>query len=184
MAASFAWLSVLVHRRLAVVVNRKIVQCEWCDTFAEVLEKLDPQLASVSVEKVTLCSNEQFRDPVHVAPLNAPVELCRSYGFNVCYHLEDGEPVEQDGRPTHNAFQILMSSHTQRILPGRIEGDSLRGDQRLRNAVIDVLEKAQIGWSPQMVSSAGSACVSQITSLWYLLYVLIRAEESIHKTST
>jgi len=57
----------------------------------------------------------------------------------------------------------------QRILPGRIEGDSLRGDQRLCNAVIDVLEKAQIGWSPQMVSSAGSACVSQITSaLWYL----------------
>ena len=111
-----------------------------------------------------LCSNEQFRDPVHVAPLNAPVELCRSYGFYVCYHLEDGEPVEQDGRPTRNAFQILMSSHTQRILPGRIEGDSLSGDQRLRNAVIDVLEKAQVGWSPQMVSSAGSACVSQITS--------------------
>jgi len=146
-----------------------IVQCAWCDTFTEVLEKLDPQLASVSVEKVVLCSNEQFRDPVHVAPLNAPVELCKSYGFNVCYHLEDGEPVEQDGRPTRNAFQILMSSHTQRILPGRIEGDSLRGDQRLRNAVIDVLEEAQIGWSPQMVSSAGSACVSQITSaLWYL----------------
>ena len=116
-----------------------------------------------------------------MAPLNAPVELCRSYGFNVCYHLEDGEPVEQDGRSTRNAFQILWSCHTQRILPGRIEGDSLRGDQRLRNAVIDVLEEAQIGWSPQMVSSAGSACVSQITSaLWYLLYVLIRAEKSIH----
>ena len=39
MAASFAWLSVSVHRRLAVVVNRKIVQCAWCDTFAEVLEQ-------------------------------------------------------------------------------------------------------------------------------------------------
>jgi len=138
MAASFAWPSVSVHRWLAVVVNRKIVQGTWCDTFAEVLENLDPQLASVSVEKVVLCSNEQIRDPVHVAPLNAPVELSRSYGFNVCYHLEDGEPVEQDGRPTRNTFQSLMSSHTQRILPGRIEGDSLRGDQRLRNAVIDV----------------------------------------------
>ena len=48
MAASFAWLSVSVHRQLAVVVNREVVQCAWCDTFAEVLEKLDPQLASVS----------------------------------------------------------------------------------------------------------------------------------------
>jgi len=54
MAASFAWLSVSVHRWLAVVVNRKIVQCIWCDTFTDVLEKLDPQLASVSVEKVML----------------------------------------------------------------------------------------------------------------------------------
>ena len=79
------------------------------------------------------------------------------------------EPVGQDGRPTRIAFQILMSSHMHRILPGRIEGDSLRGDQRLRSAVIDVLEKAQTGRSPQMVSSAGSACVSQIMSaLWYL----------------
>ena len=49
MAASFAWLSVLVHRQLSVVVNRKIVQCAWWHTFAEVLEKLDPQLASVDV---------------------------------------------------------------------------------------------------------------------------------------
>jgi len=61
MAASFARLSVSVHRRLAVVVNRKIVQCAWCDSFAEVLEKLDPQLASVSVEKVVfaLCMQKK-----------------------------------------------------------------------------------------------------------------------------
>ena len=61
MAASFIWPSVSVHRRLAVVANRKIVQCAWCDTFADVLEKLDPQLASVSVEKVVfvLCMQKK-----------------------------------------------------------------------------------------------------------------------------
>ena len=32
MAANFAWPSVSVHRRLAVVVNRKIVQRAWCDS--------------------------------------------------------------------------------------------------------------------------------------------------------
>ena len=70
--------------------------------------------------------------------------------------------------PTLNAFQILMSSNMQRILPAHIAGDNLRGDQRLCNSVIDVLEKDKIGWSPQMVSSAGFSCVSQITSaLWY-----------------
>jgi len=62
MAVSFVWLSVSVHRRLAVVVNRKIAQCAWCDTFADVLEKLDPQLASVSVEKVVfvLCMQKKI----------------------------------------------------------------------------------------------------------------------------
>ena len=39
------------------------------------------------VEKVVLCSNKQFREPVHMPPLNAPVELCQAYGFNVCYYL-------------------------------------------------------------------------------------------------
>ena len=32
MAVSFAWPSVSVHRRLAAVVNRKVVQCAWCDS--------------------------------------------------------------------------------------------------------------------------------------------------------
>ena len=68
-----------------------------------------------------------------------------SDGFNVCYYLEDGEPMNQEDRPTYYAFQILMSAHMQRILPSRIEGESRKGDQRLRNAVIDVLEKAKIG---------------------------------------
>ena len=100
---------------------------------------------------------------MHVAPLNAPVKLCQFYGFNISYYLEDVEPMNQDGRPARNDFEILMSVHKQRILPSCIEGDSLRGDQRLRNAVI------KIEWSPQKVSSAGSSCVSQITAaLWYL----------------
>ena len=77
-------------------------------------------------------------------PLNTPVKSCQSYGFKVCYHLEDAEPVNQDGRPTRNAFQILMSAHVQRILPSRSEGNSIRGDQRLCKAVIDALEKGEI----------------------------------------
>ena len=93
MAASFAWLSFSVRRRSTVIVSRKILKCEWSSTYGEILEKLDPQFVDVPVEKVVLCSNEQFKDPVHVAPLNAPIELCQSYGFNLCYYLEDGEPM-------------------------------------------------------------------------------------------
>ena len=42
----------------------------------------------------------------------------------ICYYLEDADPTsqDQDGRPTRNAFQILMSSEMQRILSSHIEG--------------------------------------------------------------
>jgi len=55
MDVSFAWPSVSVNRRLEVVVNIRMVRCAGWDTFVEVLEKVDLQLASVSVEKVLLC---------------------------------------------------------------------------------------------------------------------------------
>ena len=74
----------------------------------EVLEKLGPQFSNVTVEKV-LSSNEEFKDPVHKAPLDALVQLCQSFGFNVCYYLEDAKPTpqDQDGMPTFNAFRFL-----------------------------------------------------------------------------
>ena len=41
--------------------------------YEEVLDKLDPQFSNVTVEKMVLSSNEQFKNPVHEAPLNMPV---------------------------------------------------------------------------------------------------------------
>ena len=89
--------------------------------------------------------------------------------MNVLYRLgeDPAATAPQTSRP--NAFAILMSSGQERRLPKIIEGEQLRGDQKLRNAVLNVLEKNGIGWSPQYVSSLGESCVNQLTAaLWYL----------------
>ena len=64
-------------------VDRKIVKCEWTDTFGAIVERVDPSLSHAVVEKVLVSSNAQFLDPVHEIPLDGPVELLKDYGMNV-----------------------------------------------------------------------------------------------------
>ena len=56
-----------------------------------------------------------------------------------------------------------------RRLPQKLEGNKLRGDQRLRNDLIDVLAAMNIGWSPDLVESVGEKCIKVlVSSLWYI----------------
>ena len=89
------------------------------------------------------------------------------------YHLGPGDIEGTAMVPPQvlriNAFEVLMSSSKERRLPEEAVGDSLRGDQKMRNMIIDVLCKINIGWSPQSVSSIGDSCVKQVTAaMWYL----------------
>lgn len=65
-----------------------------------------------------------------------------------------------------------MERSRELVLPptaSTTEGQELRGDQRLRNAVLDVLKDYKIGWSPDLVESTGEAFVSSLVhTLWYL----------------
>ena len=48
-------------------------------------------------------------------------------------------------------------------------GEELRGDQKLRNAVIDLLTEMKVGWAPDSVQSIGEKFVGGVTvALWYL----------------
>ena len=62
--------------------------------------------------------------------------------MNNLHHLGDEDPAatgQQSSRP--NVFQALMSSSQERRLPKTIAGDQQRGDQKLHNTVMDMLEK-------------------------------------------
>ncbi len=87
MSTTFAWPSVSVKRSAALLVTRKVVKIEWENTFGELLEKIGEEYRCESVEKVAVCGNQQFRDPVHDVPLDGPMVLCQTYGMNVCFHL-------------------------------------------------------------------------------------------------
>ena len=43
-------------------------------------------------------------------------------------------------------------------------GDDLRGDQKLRNAVVDILIQLKVGWAPDRLQSIGETFVSTITA--------------------
>ena len=100
------------------------------------------------------------------------MELCREYGMHILFHLASGEAVSGAAPMLSgpNAFQILMQSSRERVLPQKTpEGDQIRGNQKLLNDVIAVLENKNIAWSPQSGSSIGESSVNQLTSvLWYL----------------
>ena len=53
---------------------RTIICCEWTDSFAAVLDKLEDYSEEV-VEKVIISTNEKFVDPCHVVPLTAPISV-------------------------------------------------------------------------------------------------------------
>ena len=63
----------------------------------------------------------------------------------------------------------MSSSREQVLLQRGAENDQLRANQRLRNEVLDVLERIHVGWCPQSLSSIGESCVNQLTAaLWYI----------------
>lgn len=65
--------------------------------------------------------SEQLSDPVHEAPLDAPVLLCERYGSNVCYHLDDTASGLASGS-SRNLLDVLMGSCHERLLPSRVTG--------------------------------------------------------------
>ena len=60
MASIFAWPSVSVVRGGRSLVARKIVKCEWTDTFGGLLEKTNRTLVDANVDKVQV--NIIYRD--------------------------------------------------------------------------------------------------------------------------
>ena len=68
-----------------------------------------------------------------------------------------------------NAFTLLMQARNEKRLPAKVHGDKLRGDQKMFNDFIDLLGAMNIGWSPDLVGTAGEKCVKIIVSaLWYI----------------
>lgn len=134
-----AWLSVLVRSGNTTIKPRTVVKLCWEDTFGVLLDKLD--LPEVMVEKVEICGNENFTEPVHVVPVCAPATLSQQFKCsNVRITIEpQQQQMEQQSSGQRNAADILMASSRQVVLPPALippEGKELRKDQKLYNDLL------------------------------------------------
>ena len=78
MAASIAWLSVIVKRGATVVVPSKIVKCNWEDTFGEVFEKAAPHLQTSTFYQIKIAKKDQFVTTQEVS-IDTPVSVCEQF---------------------------------------------------------------------------------------------------------
>ena len=84
MAASIAWLSVIVKRGATVVVPSK---CNWEDTFGEVFEKAAPHLQTSTFYQIKIAKKDQFVTTQEVS-IDAPVSVCEQFACKyICYML-------------------------------------------------------------------------------------------------
>ena len=92
--------------------------------------------------------------------------------------------TETQEQSVPNAFTLSQARNEKR-LPANVHGDKLRGDQKMFNDFIDLLGAMNIGWTPDLVGTAGEKCVKIIVSaLWYIdPYWKQFAEPGIHLLS-
>ena len=134
MAATFAWLSVVVKRAESVIKSREILKCSWTDTFGSLLLKYGSDLESERISHVVISKNEKFIDPCHRVPADAPVSLCDQFGcVNVCIYLQSVESTSASLTAERTIASVLIERSREIVLPQPIsspEGKTLRANQK------------------------------------------------------
>ena len=131
------WLSVMVIANQKLIKPRQIVKCSWDETFAVLLDKLDlPETTIVS--KIEISGNKPH--PVHMVPIDAPLNLCEQFKCSNVLITVEGEPcVDQMASSQRNAADVLMEASRRLVLPVALvppAGKTLRNDQKLYNDLL------------------------------------------------
>lgn len=148
-----------------MLFGSKIIQCSADESFGHLLSRLEGEsFAEKTVELVKIGEGTQQ----HEVQLDAPLQLCSNFSCKAIeYRL--ASVASSAEKSTKNAFDVLMSSSRQVLLPKKYSGERLRADQSLYNDVLDLLASWNVGWGPDSVQTVGERCVKTISSaLWYL----------------
>ena len=137
-----------------------------------VLCRYDETLATVEVQTVEISKDDKFSDS-HKVSLDAPLMLLSQFNCqNVCFTLmltlvlATAMPTSTASR---DAFEVLTKTNQELRLPVAVTGPNLRGDQRVRDELLKVLDELGVGWSPSTVESTGEQLVRKLAAtLWYL----------------
>ena len=173
MAASFAWLSVIVKRGLTVEQKSKIVKCNWEDSFGELLQKTNERFQTSTIEKVVICKNDRFIDVQEVS-IDLPVFICKQFECKfICFMLKKDEQIAVSSNVGgRNAFEIMMNRSRELVLPPssvEMDGKPLNGPLQIRNKVLEIIRNMNLGWTPDVVGSTGEKFVRVVAdTLWTL----------------
>jgi len=108
--------SVLVICRHKLIKPRKVVKCDWGESFVALLDKFD--LQQMSVVQVEISTNKRFDDPVHIVPITAPFRLTNQFKcFFVHLSLESGPQQAMDPQGGRNADVVMVASRKIVIQP-------------------------------------------------------------------
>ena len=81
------------------------------------------------------------------------------------------QEVSSDLRPLRNAATVLLAAQKQPKLPDKVSPESAAKNAkfRLRNSIIDWLDRSKLGWSQERADSHGRSFVLLLTDvLWHL----------------
>ena len=151
-----------------------IVKGDSNEFIGSVIDGLASEFSGRTVNRLIISTSENFSS-CHEVSLNTPLLALQEFGckYVCCFMERPDSSANVPGRPAvRDAFSVLMERSRELVLPATAsaaQDRELRADQRLRNAVLDVLGGYKIGWSPDLVVSTGEAFVgSLVQALWYL----------------
>lgn len=117
----------------------------FADVFCGNVESLSLDTLTISTVRVGKCKND-------LIPVTADLrveEVTSTLGCFVEYVCASPPPTSTAADTRACAFQILMSAPAKTCLPKKVvERDSL---SRMKNDIVDWLEKNSLGWSKQYV---------------------------------
>ena len=168
-------------------MNRRVLDMSATQTFLSVFEQLasEAELAEVKAETLSLrcvvtksdASGETRHEASAGMNIMAITRCCRRYGCFVTFELSPNEEGTRRKPPSQNAFSKMMSAASVvfadnfKLPPKKgSEGyqgqDNFRGDWKLYNDIIDLLQDEEVGFSNGCELTAGKELVS---GLWEVL---------------
>ena len=115
------------------------------------------------------------KNPLDVSPKVSVAEACRTFGRFVTFEFEEPATAASKQIESKNAFALLMkSAETQAkqvVQPAR--KPETRGDWRLFNALVNLFEREQLGFSAssRLAETSGKEFIETITSVLFQVLV-------------
>ena len=165
-----------------MIIPTSVVKFSASSTFWDLLEsvwsekKLEAfDFCPENVTRVRIAKDSAFSSSCQDVKLQQEVAVCQLFDCKyVCFNLMSSKDSQHSAEaPRRSAFDVLMNSATEKVLPVKISpagrSGGLKATERLYNDLLEYLGHLKVGWSRDCVETIGKRFVSSLRdTLWYL----------------